>query len=96
MEIIEFEKPYFSSIDGVVGDVIEPNEAIWKRSITPAHLRALGITADFMSLEATEAHTAQEQARGFEELSLKEDRPGPERERATEEPAAWSNDPTVG
>lgn len=55
MEIVEFDKPYFSSIEGLSGIAIEPNEPLWKRAYTPAHLRIMGLDGEDLRLDSPKA-----------------------------------------
>lgn len=51
MEVIEFKVPFVSNQVGVAGFPIEPNEEIWKRTISPVNFFALQMSEDDFKLD---------------------------------------------
>lgn len=60
MDIIEFDEPFISDIEGVDGSPIEPNEPIWKLALSPANTIAMGLSLNELRLTEPERQEANE------------------------------------
>lgn len=55
MDIIEFNEPFTSDIEGVSGSLIEPNEEVWRLAFSPANAMAMAIPLDELRLGRPES-----------------------------------------
>lgn len=55
MDIIEFDEPFISDIEGVSGSLIEPNEEVWRLACSPANAMAMAIPLNELRLRRAES-----------------------------------------